>query len=66
MIVISNACDYRCVGGQSNSRKGRPFDLKPVYEFSGNMLGICSTPSVSKNQDFMTGSYTVNQHIGPF
>lgn len=65
VIIIPDAGDDGGVGGERQRRKGRPFNLKPVNEFGGNMLGIRGTPAVSENQDFVTGDDARCEDVRP-
>jgi hypothetical protein len=40
--------------------------LKPIDQFSGNMLGIGRTAAVAEYEYFMTGGQTFHQPVGAF
>jgi hypothetical protein len=48
IIIIANACDDRGIGRQGNGGQGRSLNEKPVYKFTGDMLGVSCRFSLRK------------------
>jgi hypothetical protein len=66
MKVVADSGKYRCIDRQGYSRQRGPFNLKAVYEFGGNVLGIRSASSIAEEKQalsFLEGACDSLRHL---